>query len=280
MSSQFIFHCMSGLPRSGSTLLAAILRQNPSVQHAGITSPVLPMIVKISSIMVEGELATEFNETQRKNLIHGIINNYYLNKNSAPIKNIIFDNHRMWCTRLNLLDYIHPYSRVICCVRDPVWIINSFERIIQSDPLLGSRLIPIEHRGTLHERVEALLSSGGAFGYCWKAIREAFYSKFARKLIIVDYDTLTKRPKETLMRLESILGIKHHTYNLNNITFNDANKFDENLNTIGLHSVGKHIHSPSRRIILPPDIVSRLAGCMFWRDPSENRENADIICDT
>jgi sulfotransferase len=32
-------HFISGLPRSGSTLLAALLRQNPRF-HAGMTSPV------------------------------------------------------------------------------------------------------------------------------------------------------------------------------------------------------------------------------------------------
>ncbi|MGI4764644.1 MAG: sulfotransferase, partial [Janthinobacterium lividum] len=32
-------HFISGLPRSGSTLLAALLRQNPTV-HAHISSPV------------------------------------------------------------------------------------------------------------------------------------------------------------------------------------------------------------------------------------------------
>ena len=32
-------HFISGLPRSGSTLLAGILRQNPRF-HAGMTSPV------------------------------------------------------------------------------------------------------------------------------------------------------------------------------------------------------------------------------------------------
>lgn len=32
-------HFISGLPRAGSTLLAALLRQNPAL-HAGITSPV------------------------------------------------------------------------------------------------------------------------------------------------------------------------------------------------------------------------------------------------
>ena len=36
-------HLISGLPRSGSTLLAALLRQNPAV-HAGVTSPVFPMV--------------------------------------------------------------------------------------------------------------------------------------------------------------------------------------------------------------------------------------------
>jgi len=33
------FHFISGLPRSGSTLLSAILRQNPRF-YAGMTSPV------------------------------------------------------------------------------------------------------------------------------------------------------------------------------------------------------------------------------------------------
>jgi len=33
------FHFIAGLPRSGSTLLAALLRQNPRFQ-AGMTSPV------------------------------------------------------------------------------------------------------------------------------------------------------------------------------------------------------------------------------------------------
>ena len=33
------FHFISGLPRSGSTLLAAILRQNPRI-HAAMSTPV------------------------------------------------------------------------------------------------------------------------------------------------------------------------------------------------------------------------------------------------
>ena len=36
-------HFISGLPRSGSTLLAGILRQNPQF-HAAMSSPVAPMM--------------------------------------------------------------------------------------------------------------------------------------------------------------------------------------------------------------------------------------------
>ena len=36
-------HLISGLPRSGSTLLAGLLRQNPQF-HAGMTSPVVNLM--------------------------------------------------------------------------------------------------------------------------------------------------------------------------------------------------------------------------------------------
>ena len=43
-------HFISGLPRSGSTLLAAILRQNPRF-HAGMTSPVGAMYMALERSM-------------------------------------------------------------------------------------------------------------------------------------------------------------------------------------------------------------------------------------
>ena len=45
-------HLISGLPRSGSTLLAALLRQNPRF-HAAMTSPVGGLVDRILSAMSE-----------------------------------------------------------------------------------------------------------------------------------------------------------------------------------------------------------------------------------
>jgi sulfotransferase len=46
-------HFISGLPRSGSTLLAALLRQNPRFT-AGMSSPVYPLF---RSMLTENERA-------------------------------------------------------------------------------------------------------------------------------------------------------------------------------------------------------------------------------
>ena len=43
-------HFIAGLPRSGSTLLAGILRQNPRFQ-AGMTSPVGTMFMALQTAM-------------------------------------------------------------------------------------------------------------------------------------------------------------------------------------------------------------------------------------
>jgi sulfotransferase len=52
-------HFISGLPRAGSTLLAAILSQNP-VLHAGITSPMGSFVSSLLRDMSQGNEAAVF----------------------------------------------------------------------------------------------------------------------------------------------------------------------------------------------------------------------------
>ncbi|WP_346346371.1 sulfotransferase family protein [Acetobacter persici] len=272
-------HFMSGLPRSGSTLLSAILQQNPAVRHAGIITPVAPMMVKLSSLMVEGDYVTEFDENTRKRLLRGVFSHYYFEKSSADPcpSGMIIDNHRMWCTRLGLIDYLFPESRIICCVRNPVWIIDSFERLIQKDPALGSKLVPIEQRGTLYERVEALTAPNGVFGYCWRALQEAFYSTLAHKLIVVEYDRLVTDPERTVAHIARLLKLPEWRYNFEAVEFKGTSEFDQALNTPGLHEVRRKVAYTPRRPILPPDVVARLSGELFWRNPERNPGRATVL---
>ena len=71
------FHFISGLPRSGSTLTAALLRQNPRF-HAGMSSPVAGLFEGIiSQVSAGSELSTQVNEQQRVRLLRGLFDSYY-----------------------------------------------------------------------------------------------------------------------------------------------------------------------------------------------------------
>ena len=70
-------HFISGLPRSGSTLLSVILRQDP-LFHAGMSSPVAPLVNSLLNVMsARGEWATLFDDDQRQNVLQAVIEGYY-----------------------------------------------------------------------------------------------------------------------------------------------------------------------------------------------------------
>lgn len=70
-------HFISGLPRAGSTLLSAILRQNPKI-HAGMTSPVGPVFnATLTAMGAENEFSVFFKEEQKRDILMGVFDGFY-----------------------------------------------------------------------------------------------------------------------------------------------------------------------------------------------------------
>ncbi|ATI11591.1 MULTISPECIES: sulfotransferase [Acetobacter] len=267
-------HVISGLPRSGSTLLAALLRQNPHIIAARHNTPVMPMLIRIMSLMSEGEYRTEFKNGQWQQLMRGIVRSYL---NPGAQNHVMLDINREWCAHAGLLNSLYPQAKIICCVRDPVWILNSFEHLITRDPLLGSQLVPIAHRGNQHDRIDYLVSRDGAFGYAWRLLTEVFFGPFSDKVIFVDYDRFVREPGFVMERLTQLLGIRPFAYNFEHIETPDAAAFDAALGTPGLHCLHQSVVASRKRLILPPHIVERMAHQMFWRKPDLNSGGAVVI---
>ena len=136
-------HFISGLPRSGSTLLSGILTQNPSI-HAGMSSPVASLINGCLEQMGAGsEFYSFFNEEKRKSICSALFNAYYEGKD----KEIIFDTNRLWTARLHQLVELYDDFKVICMVRDPAWIMDSFEKIYRKNPFDYSRMFSAGNKG-------------------------------------------------------------------------------------------------------------------------------------
>ena len=266
-------HFISGLPRSGSTLLAALLRQNPLI-HAEMSSPVAVLCERVLPTMGHDEYATLFDDDRRRRILGGLFDSYY---DAIPPAMTLFDTNRAWCARMRLVADLHPGAFIIACVRDPVWIIDSFEHLLRQNTYLISRLHGVAHSVTVFDRVEQLMSVQGAFGAAWHALQDAFYGEFAHRLVLVDYDELASRPARVLEQLYRLLGLAPFAHDLEAVAYDGGQSFDAALNTPGLHAVRRKVERLPRRTILPPQIVQRLAGTIFWRNPKQNPGSAFVI---
>ncbi len=262
VSEQRKFHFISGLPRSGSTLTAAILRQNPRF-HAGMSSPIAGLFEGVIAQVSAGtELSSLVNGEQRARILRGLFESYYADRGEP----VIFDTNRAWTAALPALMKIFPEAKFVCLVRDVSWIMDSMERQFRGNAFEHTRLFnnPAE-RSTVYTRLEALAGASRLVGFPWHALREACYSDHAERLVIVEYDLLVARPAEVLDLIYGFLDEERYAHDFDAITY-DAPAFDTQLGLDGLHSVRPSVAPDPRATILPPDLFERYSKLAFWRE--------------
>jgi sulfotransferase len=257
-----MYHFISGLPRSGSTLLSALLRQNPRF-HAGMSSPVASFFESIiAQVSAGSELSSMVDQPQRARLLKGLFDSYYADVDRP----VIFDTNRAWTSQLPALMTLYPDAKIICCVRDVAWVMDSLERQFRSNTFENTRLFnsPSE-RSTVYTRVEALANANRLVGFPWHALREACYSDYATRVLLVEYDLVAARPADVFKLIYEFLGEKPFTHDFENVTY-DAPEFDAQLGLDGLHRVHPKVAPRTRQTILPPDLFERYTKLAFWRD--------------
>jgi sulfotransferase len=267
-------HFISGLPRSGSTLLAGILRQNQNF-HAGMTSPVGALFNQLLGAMgATSEHAVFLDEEQREGVLRGLFDGYYRNIHTEQM---VFDTNRLWCSRMPAIAKLYPDSKVIACVRDPVMVLDSFERLVRKNPLLVSRMFPGDANATVFTRVDHLSGKLGTVGFAWNALQEAYSGEQADKLILVDYEQLTREPKRTLNRLYEQLKLPRFEHDFDNVSYEEGGEFDVRLGIPGLHTLAQKVRYTERKTILPGELVRRFADQCFWRDKNANPSKAIVL---
>jgi len=266
-------HFISGLPRSGSTLLAALLRQNPAL-HAGITSPVGSLVTGMLREVSQGnETALMIDDAQREALLRGVFVNYY---DAIHPTRTVFDTNRGWTTRLNLIAALFPNAKVICCVRHIPWIIDSIERLLRRNRWELSKLFNFDPGGTVYSRADALMSAGGLIGFALAALKQAMHSEHSDRLLLLPYDSLARQPERAMRAIYAFTGLPPFEHDFANVAF-DATEFDARLGTPGLHVVRPTTEALERKTILPPDLWRRHESESIWRDPAFNTRGVPIV---
>lgn len=264
------FHFISGLPRSGSTLLSALLLQNPRF-HAGMTSPVGALF---NGLVAQCSAGSEFGpvvtQEQRRRLLGGLFHSYYADHAD---KQVVFDTNRLWCSRMPALNDLFPSAKVIACVRNVAWVMDSIERLYRANPFENTKLFGDDtERNTVYSRVDTLAQRNRLVGFPWAALKDAYYGEHASSLLVVEYDLLAKAPEKVLRLVYDFIGESWYPHDYNNIDY-DAPEFDQALGLKGLHKVRPSVGLEARRTVLPPDLFEKYSSLSFWNDSRSSEAN-------
>ena len=269
MDRKFCF--IAGLPRSGSTLLAAILRQNPRF-YARMSSPLARMISAVLAEMT-GEDGPLVPVKKRSQVIRGLVNSFYADQDE---RDVVFDTNRGWGARLPLLIELFGDVRMICMVRSVASVMNSFEVLVQRNVFDRSRLFLDEkERATIYSRAEALILPDRTVGYALASLKEAFYGEHAHSLLLVEYDYLANFPAQTLGLIYQFIDEQPFNHSFDAIEYDEPD-FDAGIATPGLHRVTASVKASTPSMVLPPDLYSRMEQFNFWREPA-GCSNSNII---
>ncbi|MDE2572386.1 MAG: sulfotransferase [bacterium] len=266
-------HFISGLPRSGSTLLSAILRQNPRF-HAAMSSPVVSMYSSLErSMSPRNEFAIVITDEQRRDVLRGLFSNYY---GAIAAEKLVFDTNRGWCAKLPALTQLFPNAKIICCVRSVGWIIDSIERLVRANAFNLSGIFGFSPSTNVYTRAARITAPTGMLGYPLCALKEAFYGEQAAKLILVEYEALARAPRSTIGRLYAMLDEPWFEHDFDHVEYG-ADEFDSRMGTPGLHSIRPTVDWVERKSIVPPDLFQRFDKDTFWNAPDAGACQVPII---
>lgn len=275
MSKKFekTYYFMSGLPRSGSTVLSSILNQNPRI-YSGPNSPVLSLMELIENHLLSDEKCLAYPKPlQEKELIFNVFSHYY----SDVEKPVIIDKDRGWPFRLDLLsEYLGTPPKVICPVRNVDEILASCISMHRRNPFqidgkvnfIDAGLIKNNLPLTDDVRCDFLAGANGVVGHSYNALRHALAEGGWKQLHLVEYDRLINSPEETMRSIYDFLGeeyYKHDFKKIKNLTVeNDKAAYGFS----DLHKVrgrlSKKSVNPSE--ILSEHILEKYKNAEFWRD--------------
>ncbi len=259
-SKQYYF--ISGLPRSGSTLLSAILKQNPDF-YADIASPVESLTSDSIDIITGAESNFSISEEQRKNLLYGLFDGFYKHINNL----VIFDSSRDWTNKTNLLKALFPYTKILCPVRDVVSILNSFEVILNKNCFYTKQINEKIFSHNIFLRTQEIFER--ELINCHSSLQEG-YAINPEMICFIEYENLCKDPEKTMRKVYAFLEKPYYSHDFENVEYSNEN-FDKACNLKNLHTVKQKVEYKPPRCILPPDIVQKYEkmNMEFWKKHSQ-----------
>jgi sulfotransferase len=246
-------HFLSGLPRTGSTVLGALLSQNPAI-HVTPTSPLANILVSVAQgIGTTIQYAYDHQRTYER--IYDAVAEIVYSDIDRPI---IFDKNRFWPGSVDELRRLAPEPKIVCTVRPIPEIVASYIAIAE------------KHRGKnfLDEQIlrdgQPITNDNRAAVVCrlylqehLQVINEGLQSH-PQNILLVEYDDLIYTPHEVLNRIYAFCEMEHYRHDITSIA-NNSGENDGAWGMPGLHDVRGSLAKTST----PPEEILSPQALMF-----------------
>jgi sulfotransferase len=268
------YNFISGLPRSGTTLLTSILNQNPRFT-SGISDPLL---LYINSIIRDTSshvgLDTIVDIDKQYEIIKGIFNNFYSSGNE-----VCFNTNRSWTSHSALLKQLYPDFKMIVCVRDVPFILNSFEILHSKNPFTIKPIYHYKQLNTVYDRTAILMSDIGIVYESMQCLKASMFCQELDNICYLEYETLINNPISSLQQIYDFLEEPWFDHDFNNVIGDDYTRYDDQAKLIGLHTIHKSVGHIDRARLLPDDLWAKYEPYSFWMysDFNEKRSRLNWI---
>lgn len=236
------FFYISGLPRTGSTLLSNILMQNPSIHSEGRSA--LCQMMWDMQCSIEGpsreplEANRRFSKTGA-DIMTALPELYYRD----VAREVIFDKGRTWTLHANhqmLKRYMSKNPKVIVLVRPIDEILRSFAKLRVNN-------------GKTEDVYADLLMPGT--DPITRALEGIAYAKYIRDegFLFVTYKSLVEQPSMVLQEIYKHCGLDWFEHDFDNVEqlFTED---DVSYGLVGMHDVRQKIGFRDNDIVLPRNI--------------------------
>lgn len=226
------YHFISGLPRSGSTVLSAILNQNPAV-YVTPTSPLLDQLIENQNIWhnLQTVKANPYPE-QLTNITRLMIDAMWQHRPES----IIIDKNRGWGKNMPASTILFEKDiKMVATTRDLPSIMASWLTLLKNNP--HSYMTEVLYKKGFEATDDNMMAEMwfNMVKDCMEALQQA-KKDAPNRLLLIDYDDLVNSPKKCILQIERFLGLPKFEYDFKNIK-SDSN--DDDLSAWGLNGMHK-----------------------------------------
>ena len=211
---------VTGLPRSGSTLMCQLLGHHPKVYSPQHSSPLAQTLGKIRHNLSDdpfflAQLDPDFDLVYKRliNAYRGFVNGWF----AEAKEKVVVDKNRGWLRQIETVDVLDPSFQMVVCVRELSQVYGSVEAQHRRTVLID---FPDHMKSqSPFQRADKLFGDEGLIGAPLKSIEysQDLEERFRERICYVSFESLVTNPVGTMNHLCQWLGVSKYHFDPNKL---------------------------------------------------------------